>query len=119
MKRVRSQIDPATLEAISAFTERISGNYSVSSARLYGSRARGDHETHSDADIAVFLNGARAAKADLLRTKLAMADVAFDVLLDTNILISPSPIWEDDWNYPERYEDPRLLENIRREGVVL
>jgi predicted nucleotidyltransferase len=119
MKRVRSQIDPATLGAISAFMERVSGVYSVSSARLYGSRARGDHEKHSDADIAVFLKGSRASKADLLQTKLEMADIAFDVLLDTSILISPLPIWEGDWTHPERHENPRLLENIRREGVVL
>jgi hypothetical protein len=48
-----------------------------------------------------------------------MADVAFDILLDSNILISPLPIWEDDWRHPEHHENPRLLENIRREGVVL
>jgi len=119
MTRLRSQIDPETLNAISAFMERVAGAYSVSSARLYGSRARGDYERHSDADIAVFLEGARAAKSDLLRTKLAMADVAFDILLDTNILISPLPIWDDEWRNPEQYENPRLLENIRREGVVL
>ncbi len=117
--RLRLHIDPATLKAISAFMERIAGDYSVSSARLYGSRARGDHETYSDADIAVFLTGARAEKADLLRTKLAMADIAFDILLDTDVLISPLPIWEEDWRHPERHENPRLLENIRREGVVL
>jgi predicted nucleotidyltransferase len=119
MKRVRSQIETETLNAISAFMERISSAYPVSSARLYGSRARGDHAKHSDADIAVFLKGARRAQADLLSTKLAMADVAFEILLDTNVLISPLPIWENDWRHPESHENPRLLENIRREGVVL
>jgi predicted nucleotidyltransferase len=116
---MRSQIDPATLKAINAFMERISDAYSVSSAQLYGSRARGDYGKYSDADIAVFLRGARTAKSDLLRIKLAMADIAFDILLDTSILISPLPIWEEDWRRPELYENPRLLENIRREGVVL
>jgi hypothetical protein len=48
-----------------------------------------------------------------------MANIAFDILLDTSILISPLPIWEEDWRRPELYENPRLLENIRREGVVL
>ncbi len=119
MLRLPSQIDPEALTAIRAFLRRISSDYSVTSARLYGSRARGDNDRHSDADIAVFLEGAREAKSDLLRIKLAMADIAFEVLLETNILISPFPIWEDEWMHPESYENPRLLDNIRREGVVV
>ena len=119
MPRSRAEIDPEALTAISAFLHRISSDYSVTSARLYGSRARGDNDIHSDADIAVFLKGARGAKSDLTRIKLAMADIAFEVLLETNILISPLPIWEAEWSRPDSYENPRLLENIRREGVVL
>jgi antitoxin ChpS len=119
MPHARTQIDPDELTAISAFLSRIASDYPVTSARLYGSRARGDSDRHSDADVAVFLKGAREAKSDLLRVKLAMADIAFEILLETNILISPLPIWEDEWNQPEFYENPRLLENIRREGVVL
>jgi hypothetical protein len=48
-----------------------------------------------------------------------MAGVAFDVLLETDILVSPLPIWEDEWAHPETASNPRLLENIRREGVAL
>ncbi len=54
-----------------------------------------------------------------MRIKLAMADIAFEVLLETNILMSPLPIREAEWSRPDSYENPRLLENIRREGVVL
>jgi predicted nucleotidyltransferase len=115
----RSEIDPDTAHAISVFLERIMGRYPVAGARLYGSRARGDHNENSDVDVAVFLKGARAAKSDLLRTKLAMADIAFDILLDTDVLVSPLPIWEAEWRHPELYGNPRLLENIRREGVAL
>lgn len=115
----RSEIDPETVRAISVFLERVAGDYPVAGARLYGSRARGDHDKYSDFDVAVFLKGARAGKSDLLRTKLAMADIAFDVMLETDILVSPLPIWEAEWRHPERYGNPRLLENIRREGVIL
>jgi hypothetical protein len=48
-----------------------------------------------------------------------MAGVAFDVLMDTEILVSPLPIWKDEWAHPEVYSNPRLLENIRRDGIVL
>ena len=119
MTQLRTQIDPKILGAIDAFLARLSNTYPVRGARLFGSRARGDHGDESDADLAIFLKGARAEKSDLLRTKLEMADIAFDILLDTNVLISPLPIWEAEWGHPEHYENPRLLENIRRDGVVL
>ena len=45
------------------------------------------------------------------------ADIAFDVLLETSIYIQPLPIWEDEWAHPEKHSNPRLLENIQREGI--
>jgi len=51
--------------------------------------------------------------------KLAMADLAYDVLLDTGIRIQPLPIWESDWEHPESYSNPALLRNIGRDGVRL
>ncbi len=114
-----SEIDPETGRAIRAFLERVARDYRVNGARLYGSRARADHADDSDIDVAIFLKGARAGDTDLLRTKLALADIAFDVLLETDILVSPMPIWEAEWAAPETHSNPQLLENIRREGVVL
>jgi len=40
--------------------------------------------------VAVLLRGEQGR---FLSTKLAMADVAFDVLLETGILASPLPVW--------------------------
>ena len=48
-----------------------------------------------------------------------MADIAFDVLLDTGIRIQPFPIWEDEWTHPESYVNPDLLDNIAHEGIRL
>jgi hypothetical protein len=58
---------------------------------------------------------------------LAMADIAYDVLLDTGIHVQPLPIWrsghlaiwEAEWAHPEAYSNPRLLRNLAREGVRL
>jgi hypothetical protein len=83
---------------------------------LYGSRARGDHDKYSDVDLAVFLTGPLGSSMD---TGIEMAGVAFDVFLDTNVMISPMPIWEVEWAHPETHPNPRLLENIRREGIAL
>jgi len=56
---------------------------------------------------------------ETLRTALAMGDIAYDVLLDTGINISPLPIWLDEWQSPERHSNPALLRNIVSEGVWL
>jgi predicted nucleotidyltransferase len=107
-------IDPQTERAVRLFLERISGRYPVADARLYGSRGRNIHRASSDADLAVLLKGPRG---DSLDVGVDMAGIAFDVMLDTEILVSPLPIWEQDWLHPEGYSNPRLLENIQREGI--
>lgn len=109
-------IDPKTERAVRAFLERISERYPVIGARLFGSRSRARHGPHSDADLAVFLRGPRG---DAIDVGVDMAGVAFDVLLDMEILVSALPIWEEEWAHPEDYANPRLLENIRRDGIVL
>ena len=67
-------------------------------------------------DVAVLLRGEHRR---LLSAKLDMADVAFDVLLETGILISPLPIWRDEWEHPENHANPALLRNIGRKGIRL
>lgn len=109
-------LDTATSEALRLFAQRITAKYDVLDLMLFGSRARGDHTRDSDADVAVLLRGDHQR---LLPTKLAMADEAFDVLLETGIRIQPLPIWEDEWADPDHYANPRLLKNIAREGLRL
>jgi predicted nucleotidyltransferase len=109
-------VDPKTERAVRAFLERISERYPVVEARLFGSRSRARHNLQSDADLAVLLRGPRG---DAIDVGVDMAGVAFDVLMDTEILVSPLPIWEEEWAHPEAYSNPRLLENIRRDGIVI
>lgn len=109
-------IDHETEEAVRRFLALIGGRYDMAGAIVYGSRARGTHRPDSDADVAVLLRGEHRRFLD---AKLEMADVAFDVLLETGILISPLPVWLDEWEHPERYSNPALLRNIDREGVRL
>ena len=90
--------------------------FPVTRALLFGSRARQGFGAESDADVAVILSGEPWPYA---RTKLSMADIAYDVLLETGILIQPLPIWEEQWAYPEVHANPPLLDNIAREGIPL
>ena len=111
-----TDIDVQTLDAAQAFMEAVAARYDIMGAILFGSRARKSHRPDSDADIAVLLHGHRGRFLD---TKLDLADIAYDVLLQTGVLIQPLPIWEDEWNHPENYSNPALLRNIEREGVQL
>lgn len=111
-----NRIDDKTEAALRRFLARLSRQYGMAGAILYGSRARGTHQPESDADVAVLLAGEHRR---VLPTTLAMADVAYDVLLETGINISPLPIWHDEWEHPERFSNPALLRNIAREGVRL
>lgn len=111
-----SELDTETITAVRAFIEKVAKQYEFSGAILFGSRARKTHGHHSDADVAVLLNG-RPGK--FVATKLALADIAYDILLETGIRIQPLPIWEEEWAHPESYSNPRLLQNIEREGVRL
>lgn len=109
-------IDPQTEAAARRFLGLIAGRYDVAGAILFGSRARGTHRPDSDADLAVLLKGAHSPRAPIV---LAMADAAYDVLLETGIDISPLPIWVDQWERPETFSNPHLLRNIAAEGVRL
>ncbi len=109
-------VEPETDRAVRLFVQRVSDAYELDGAILFGSRARRDHRPDSDADVAVLLHGRRGAFLD---TKLALADIAYEVLLETGVLIQPLPVWEDEWEDPDHAANPRLIRSIAREGIRL
>ncbi len=102
--------------AASAFLEKLRATYDVSEMIMFGSRARGDNRPDSDLDLAVVLGGKRG---DFIATKLDMAGLAFDVLMETGVLVQAFPMWEDDLAHPEQFSNPTLIRNIAREGIRL
>lgn len=112
----RQAMDGATEKAARAFIGRVRQHYAGAEGILFGSRARRDHQADSDADIAVLLPGQNGA---FLPTKLALADIAFDVLLETGVRVQPLPIWAGEWRRPEDYRNPALLAAISRDGIRL
>jgi uncharacterized protein len=109
-------MDQATERTARLFLQRVGEHYDLTGAFLFGSRARRDAAIDSDADIAVLLRGASGVRAD---AAMEMAGIAFDVLLETGVLVDPLPLWEDEWTHPEHFSNPALIANIRREGVRL
>lgn len=106
-------LDNETARAVRSFVRRLGDEFDVAGAFLFGSRARQGHRPDSDVDIAVLLHGAPGNRID---EALKMSDIAFDVLLDTGVVIEAIPFWEVEWAHPERFSNPALIENIRREG---
>jgi predicted nucleotidyltransferase len=109
-------IDPSTERAARAFISAIEKLYPVTGAILFGSRARGDHSAGSDADLAVLLPGVHDST---INTMLEMIDAAYAVELESGIVVSPLPIWQDQWDHPEHFSNPSLIRNIQRDGIPL
>ena len=99
-----------------AFLRRLPASYEVAQTILFGSRARGDHRPDSDLDLAVVLKGERQNFYD---TKQVMADIAFDVLMETGLLVQAFPLWDGDLAHPERFINPAVIHNIAAEGIRL
>jgi predicted nucleotidyltransferase len=117
MRKMNStMIDPTTANAAKVFLERIAKQFPVDHAILYGSRARHTHRPDSDADLAVIMN---EQAGDRSATAVAMAGIAFDVLLDTGILVQALPLWRDELAHPEQFSNPALIHAIQLEGIRL
>jgi DNA invertase Pin-like site-specific DNA recombinase len=109
-------LDADIERAARAFMQRLEGKYPAIEGLVYGSRARGDHKPDSDTDLAVILKGERG---DRYKVSGDMAGIAFDVMLETGILVSPLPLWEEEFRQPELFSNPALITNIKREGLRL
>lgn len=110
-----AKANPA-LPAARRFAQQVALAYPMQQAILFGSRARGDAHAESDADVAIILKG---QAGHFVHTKMALDDIAYDILLDTGIRVQPLPVWESEWQQPEQYSNPSLLGNIAREGIRL
>lgn len=80
----------------------IGRNYAIEQIVLFGSRARGDHKPVSDIDLAVFL------LPECNCTGRLTSDIE-----DLNTLFKIDTIFINE------NTDPQLMENIKKEGVLL
>ena len=84
----------------------------LKSARLFGSRARGEGHEHSDLDIALLVTAVGRARRHLLY------DLAFDLSLAHGIELAPLIIEEERFEELKRRE--RLIaRDIEAEGIPL
>jgi predicted nucleotidyltransferase len=100
--------------ALERFARHARARYPVVAVYLYGSRARGDGTRDSDVDVALILDETGEDRLPALKRELA--ELAFDILLETGVYIQHVAIARRHWSSPETFSNPALIQNIRREG---
>ena len=109
-------LDPVTEKVARSFLAVVKLQYDVAGAYVFGSQARGDATPESDTDVAILLHGLTGRR---MNEAMIMADIAYELMLETGIRVEALPLWESEWEHPETFNNPALIENIRREGVRL
>ena len=111
-----SDPDPIAVEACRQFAAEISGQRDAKSFILFGSRARGDYNEESDADLAIIVEGKPENSWDDL---VAMSSVALKVLDGPGVWIEPILIGEAEFGDPEKASNPAFLREIKKDGVII
>jgi predicted nucleotidyltransferase len=105
---------PNERKALERFLIRLQTRYPgrIFQAILFGSKARGASQSESDIDILLVTD------ADDWRFRHALSDIASDVSLEYDVLISPRIIERERWDQMAR-EGFSLYQNVTREGLLL
>lgn len=93
------------------FVDEVRDRYgdSLRGVFLFGSRARGDNRPDSDADVAVVIADGDWSEVG---ESVAMANEAFEILIDHLLDIHPRAIAESHWLDPARDREARLIRRI-------
>ncbi len=104
--------------ALDTFVAAVRSRYGdrLRSIHLFGSRARGDASSYSDADVAVVI---RDGDWSFWSEKVVLAGIAYDPLVDFGLHIQPWPISETEWQQPERHRNPRFVQNVHRDARTI
>jgi predicted nucleotidyltransferase len=106
-EEVRRALTRFAQDARRHYGARLKGLY------LFGSRARGDHEPDSDADVAVVLEDGPWKYRDERR---ALSDLTYDRLIDDGVEIQTIPIALSEWTDPRRHHNPSLVRSMKRDA---
>ncbi len=99
--------------AIEAAVRMLKREFPVTKVILFGSKARGDHDAHSDIDLLV-------VASNLLHWKeeKAIVGALFDIGMDYDVIFSPLFTFSDEWENGIFTEFP-VYQEISRDGAVV
>ena len=100
-------------DAIKAAIKMLKSEFSVSKVILFGSKARGDHDEHSDIDLLVV-----ASKLLHWKEEKAIIGALFDIGIQYNVIFSPLFTFSDEWEEGIFTEFP-VYQEISRDGAVV
>jgi len=100
-------------EAIKAAIKMLKSEFSVSKVILFGSKARGDHDEHSDIDLLVI-----ASKLLHWKEEKAIVGALFDIGMKYDVIFSPLFTSVDEWENGIFTEFP-VYQEISRDGAVV
>lgn len=101
-------------EAISRYLAILHQKYKnqISEVILFGSFARGESDQESDVDLLIVTtNGSQN-----LKDEISMA--CFDIILETDVILSPLVIDRETYEWHKNYRDP-FYNSIWRDGIDL
>jgi antitoxin ChpS len=116
---LHSRADDAVVgRALQEFVRAVRRTYGdrVKGIYLFGSRARGDHTADSDADVAIVLTDGDWRVWD---EKMRLADIEYDVIVETGVEPQGWPVSESEWRDPELHDNPPLVRAMRRDAKAI
>jgi predicted nucleotidyltransferase len=100
-------------EALEAAISMLKSEFSVAKVILFGSKARGDHDEHSDIDLLVV-----ASKLLHWKEEKAIIGALFDIGLEYDVIFSPLFTSVAEWENGIFTEFP-VYHEISRDGAVV
>ena len=101
-------------EAIKAAIKMLKSEFSIAKVILFGSKARGDHDEHSDIDLLVV-----ASMSLDWKEEKAIIGALFDIGMKYNVIFSPLFTFSDEWEEGIFTEFPVYQEILQDGAVVL
>jgi len=101
-------------EAIEAAIRMLKSEFSIVKVILFGSKARGDYDEHSDIDLLVV-----ASRLLHWKEEKAIIGALFDIGMEYNVIFSPLFTFSDEWEEGIFTEFPVYQEILQDGAVVL